>query len=47
MKGMKTFRNHLNEKLKNKKFAVLYKTEHGILGLALRLLMKKIKTKRN
>ena len=34
---MKTFRNHLNEKLKDKKFAALYKTEHEMLGLAIKI----------
>jgi len=34
---MKTFRNHLNDKLKDKKFAALYKTEHELLGLAIKI----------
>jgi len=34
---MKTFRNHLNEKLKDKKFAALYKTEHEMLSLAIKI----------
>jgi DNA-binding XRE family transcriptional regulator len=34
---MKTFRNHLNEKLKDKKFAELYKTKHEKLGLAIKI----------
>jgi HTH-type transcriptional regulator / antitoxin HipB len=34
---MKTFRNHLNEKLKDKKFAALYKTEQELLGLAIKI----------
>jgi hypothetical protein len=34
---MKTFRSHLNEKLKDKKFAALYKTEHEMLGLAIKI----------
>ena len=34
---MKTFRNHLNEKLKDKKFAAIYKTEHEMLGFAIKI----------
>ena len=34
---MKTFRSHLNEKLKDKKFAAMYKTEHEMLGLAIKI----------
>ncbi|MDR3668259.1 MAG: helix-turn-helix transcriptional regulator [Ignavibacteriaceae bacterium] len=34
---MKTFRSHLNEKLKDKKFAALYKTEKELLGLAIKI----------
>jgi DNA-binding XRE family transcriptional regulator len=34
---MKTFRSHLNEKLKDKKFAAMYKTEHELLGLAIKI----------
>jgi DNA-binding XRE family transcriptional regulator len=34
---MKTFRNHLNEKLKDKKFAALYKSEQELLGLAIKI----------
>lgn len=34
---MKTFRSHVNEKLKDKKFAALYKTEQELLGLAIKI----------
>jgi HTH-type transcriptional regulator / antitoxin HipB len=34
---MKTFRSHLNEKLKDKKFAAMYKSEHEMLGLAIKI----------
>lgn len=34
---MKTFRAYLNEKLKDKEFAALYKTEHEMLGLAIKI----------
>ena len=34
---MKTFRSHLNEKLKDKKFAAMYKTEYELLGLAIKI----------
>jgi DNA-binding XRE family transcriptional regulator len=34
---MKTFRNHLNEKLKDKKFAALYNTQNEMLGLAIKI----------
>jgi DNA-binding XRE family transcriptional regulator len=34
---MKTFKSHLNEKLKDKKFAALYKIEHEMLALAIKI----------
>jgi DNA-binding XRE family transcriptional regulator len=37
MSKMKTFRSHVNEKLKDKKFAALYKTEQELLGLAIKI----------
>jgi HTH-type transcriptional regulator / antitoxin HipB len=34
---MITFRDHLNEKLKDKEFAALYETEKKLLGIAIRI----------
>lgn len=34
---MKTFRTHLNEKLKDKEFAALYKSEQELLSLAIKI----------
>ena len=34
---MKIFKSHLNEKLKDKKFAVLFKSEQELLGLAIKI----------